>query len=98
MKILIENGTVTAEAETIADVLALQALVDKKSYYQIQQSREEALTKKGKRGGNRWKGKHKVPCPGCGNLYKNLKMHITRAHSANNWSKTIGRQVEINHM
>lgn len=96
MKILVQDGTVTAEAETIADVLALQALVNKKEYDSIRQSKEAALPKKGKRGGNTWKGKHKIPCPECDGSYKNLKMHITRAHSEySTWSKK-GKPVTIN--
>lgn len=97
MKILIENGTVTAEAETIADVLALQALVGKKNYYQVQQSRRAALTKKGKRGGNTWKGKHAVACPEGDGKYKNIKLHILRTHTGKKWNMNglVGESVSV---
>lgn len=82
MKILVKDGKVTAEAETMADILTLQKLTQSKT--------SGRTVTKGKRGGNTWKGKHKIPCPECDGSYKNLKLHILRTHSGHpTWSKNV---------
>lgn len=96
MKILVKDGKVSAEAETMADIIALQNLSTKSVGRKLEPSWSPVLPKKGKRGGNTWKGKHKIPCSECDGSYKNLKLHILRTHSGHStWSKK-GTPVTIN--
>jgi hypothetical protein len=67
MIIAYKSGILTATAEDIADIELLLSLNKKPA---------SATPKPTSKGGNRWKGKHKQPCPICTKQFKNLKVHL----------------------
>lgn len=68
-----------AEAETTEDMKTLLAF---QTAPESTKSKKAVLKKRGGNRGNPWKGKHKRPCPSCGQMFLNLKRHQSSAHKA----------------